>query len=87
MTMHAAPVDPWDAIEHAILSAARQPATCQRIADHTDLTPDVVKAQLSALENAGLVTQDAPGSGRYRLTVAGYKRMFALASGGEERAA
>jgi DNA-binding IclR family transcriptional regulator len=69
----------WDAVEHAILSAAREPATCQRIADRADLTPDVVKAQLSALEGEGLVTQETPGSGRYRLTLAGHKRMFVLA--------
>lgn len=69
----------WDAVEHAILSAARQPATCQRIASAADLTPDVVKAQLSTLEGEGLVTQDTPGSGRYHLTLLGHKRMFDLA--------
>lgn len=69
----------WDAVEHAILTAARQSATCQRIAAATDLTPDTVKAQLSALEGEGLVIQDPPGSGRYHLTVLGHKRMFTLA--------
>jgi DNA-binding IclR family transcriptional regulator len=70
---------PWDDIEHAILTAAQQPATHPAIAEHADLTPDTVKAQLAALEAEGLVTQPVPGGGRYHLTLAGYKRMFELA--------
>lgn len=71
----------WDAVEHAILRAVQyQPATCQWIAATANLTPDVVKAQLSALEGEGLVTQETPGSGRYRLTVPGHKRVSDLAA-------
>lgn len=70
----------WDAVEHSILSAVQQqPGSCQRIAATANLTPDVVKAQLSALEREGVVTQEMPGSGRYHLTLVGHKRMFALA--------
>lgn len=81
-------MNPWDIVEHAILSAAQQPASCGRIADQAGLTPDVVKAQLVTLESKGLVAQPMPGAGRYVLTLAGYKRMFSLApSGAEQRAA
>lgn len=70
---------PWDAVEHAILSAAAlEPASCARIADRAGLPPDVVKAQLVTLEGAGLVTQPMPGAGRYVLTLAGRHRLFTL---------
>lgn len=69
---------PWDDVEHAILRAVQQPATCLSVADRATLTPDTVKAQLLAFEGEGLVTQPVPGAGRYQLTLAGYQRLFAL---------
>lgn len=69
---------PWDDVEHTILRAVQQPATCRRVADHVGLTPDLVKAQLAAFEGEGLVTQPLAGAGRYQLTLTGYKRMFEL---------
>lgn len=78
---------PWDDVEHAILTAAQQPATHPSIAEHANLTPETVKAQLAAFESEGLVTQPVPGGGRYQLTLTGYKRLFALASSPGQQAA
>jgi len=69
---------PWDAAEVAILRAVQQPAACSVVADSTGQPRDVVKAQLTTFEEKGLVMQPVPGAGRYRLTLAGWKRLFDL---------
>lgn len=70
---------PWDDVEHAILAAAREPVTLRQIADRTGLTPDLTKTQVEALRDAGILVQAVNGGVRYRLTLAGHKRLFTLA--------
>jgi DNA-binding IclR family transcriptional regulator len=72
-------VNAWDAVEHAILRAVQQqPATCREIADRAGVTPDVAKTQIDALRSAGLVTQAVDAGVRYRITLAGHKRLSVL---------
>ncbi|TDD97677.1 hypothetical protein [Actinomadura rubrisoli] len=69
----------WDDVEHAILRAAQRPSTCREIATVAGLTPDTVKTQIDVQARGGLIVQSVDGGVRYQLTVAGWKRLFALA--------
>ncbi|WP_329521113.1 hypothetical protein [Spirillospora sp. NBC_01491] len=68
----------WDNVEQTLLTAMRQPALARGIADASGLTPDVVKNQLEVLRDAGLVIQVIADGLRYKLTLAGWKRLFTL---------
>jgi hypothetical protein len=68
----------WDAVEHLVLAATRQPATAREVADHTGLTPDLAQSQLEVLQRDGLLTQTVETGVCYQLTLTGRQRLSAL---------
>lgn len=80
--MSTAALSIWDDAEYAILHAAERPATIRVIADRSGLTPDITKAHLEVHRHEGLVVQIVDDGVRYKLTLAGWKRVFALAQNG-----
>jgi hypothetical protein len=69
----------WDNVDRGILHATLAPSTCREVSDCSGLPVDLVKNHLEVNVTAGLLAQTVDGGVRYRLTLAGYKRLFALA--------